>query len=87
MATNKRTHPSPSYPSFPNGARAVTLSDTDNMPTPATIYVGGAGNVAVTTFNGDDVVFVAVPAGTVLPVTVIRVWATGTLASNLLAIY
>lgn len=86
MAT-KRTHPSPSYPSFPNGARAITLSDTDNMETPATVYVGGAGNVAVTTFNGENVTFVGLPAGSVIPVTVTRVWSTGTTATNLLACY
>ena len=86
MAT-KRTHPSPSYPSFPNGARAITLSNTVNMETPATIYVGGAGNVAVTTFNGDDVIFVGMPAGGIVPVTVIRVWVTGTTATSLLACY
>lgn len=87
MATNARTHPSPTYPSFPNGARAVVQSNTLNMVTPAIIYVGGGGNVRVTTFNGDDVTFVGVLAGAVLPVQVVRVWTTGTTATNMLAIY
>ena len=41
------------------------------------IYVGGAGNVAVTTIGGDEVTFNAVPIGTVLPVQVIRVKNSG----------
>ena len=32
------------------------------------LFVGGAGNVAVTTIGGDEVTFNAVPVGTVLPV-------------------
>lgn len=86
MATNKRTHPSPSYPSFPNGARAVAQSDTVNMPTPCTVYVGGAGNVRVLTFNGDDVTFI-MPAGGTVPVTVVRVFTTNTTATGLIAVY
>jgi hypothetical protein len=86
MATNKRTHPSPSYPSFPNGARAVVQSDTVNMETPCTVYVGGAGDVKVTTFNGDEVTFAMLAGGTV-PVTVIRVWSTDTTATALVAVY
>ena len=86
MATYKRTHPSPTYPSYPNGARAVSLSDTVNMETPAVIYVGGAGDVKVTTFNGDEVTF-TMPAGGIVPVQVTRVWSTGTTASALVAVY
>lgn len=87
MATFPRTHPSPSYPSFPNGARAVVKSDSANMVTPAVIYVGGGGNVRVTTFSGDNVTFVGLGGGTILPVQVVRVWTTGTTATDLIAIY
>jgi hypothetical protein len=83
----RRTNPSPSFPSFPNGARTITLSDTVNMETPATVYVGVGGDVAVTTFNGENVTFVGLPAGSVIPVTVTRVWVTGTTAASLLACY
>ena len=41
------------------------------------LYVGGAGNVAVTTIGGDDVTFTAVPVGTVLPVQVLKVKSSG----------
>lgn len=75
---------------FPGGALAVTPSNTVNLTYPSVIYVGsvsGGATVKVTTAQGDEVTFSGVVAGTCLPVQVIRVWATGTLASSLLAIY
>lgn len=41
------------------------------------LFIGGAGNVAVTTIGGDDVIFNAVPVGTVLPVQVLKVKSSG----------
>lgn len=51
------------------------------------LYVGGAGNVSVVTIGGDIVTFFAVPVGTVLPIQVIRLRATGTTATNVLALW
>ena len=51
------------------------------------LYVGGLGDVNVITAGGDDVTFTAVPAGTFLPVQVVRVFATGTAATNILALW
>ena len=69
----------------------VTPSDTADLPygSPCRyIYVGGAGNVAVKLANDTAAItFVAVPVGTVLPVMAIKVMATGTTATNLLALY
>jgi hypothetical protein len=42
------------------------------------LYVGGAGNVTVTTLGGDDVTFNAVPVGTVLPVQVLAIKSSTT---------
>jgi hypothetical protein len=83
----KQTNYSPTFPMYPGGAATFTNSDTINLPTPSVIYVGGLGNVKVTTAQGDEVTFTNVQAGNVLPVQVIRVWATGTTASSLLRIY
>ena len=41
------------------------------------LYVGGAGNVKVTTICQDIVTFTAVPVGTVLPVQVVKVHSSG----------
>jgi hypothetical protein len=51
------------------------------------VWIGVAGNVKVTTAQGSDVVFTSVPGGTVLPVQVLRVWATGTVATNIVRIF
>lgn len=50
------------------------------------IYVGGTGTLVVTTIDGEDVTFAAVPAGTVLPVQVIKVKAAST-ATSLVALW
>lgn len=76
-------------------AAAVTPSDTANIPSVSggtndegcILYIGGTGNVKVRTIGGDDVVFAAVPAGTTLQVRVLRVFATGTAATNIVALW
>ncbi len=50
------------------------------------LYVGGFGNVAVVTVGGSDVIFAEVAAGSVLPVRVRRVKATGTTATAILGL-
>jgi hypothetical protein len=55
--------------------------------TGAFLYVGGAGNVAVTTIGGDDITFSAVPVGTILPVQVISLKSTGTTATLVNALW
>jgi hypothetical protein len=84
---SKQTNYSPTFPMFPGGATTFTSSDTENLLTPSVIYVGGTGSVKVTTAQGDETTFVGVLAGSVLPVQVIRVWATGTNATNMLRVY
>ena len=69
-------------------AFAITGNDsTDLTVTPRAIYVGGAGNVKVTTIGGDTVTFSGALAGTIIPVRVTRVFSTGTTATNLLGLY
>ena len=54
------------------------------------LYVGGAGDVKVMTASGDVVEFQNVPAGTFMPVQVLRVYATGhttAAATNIVAMW
>lgn len=81
-----RTSPSPSYPMFPEDAAAVTPSDTTTFE-PSVVYVGGDGNVKVTTAQGTDITFNGMYAGGVIPVRVKRVWATDTTATNMLRVF
>jgi hypothetical protein len=83
----KNTNYSPTFPMYPGGAIAVVPSNSVNLAYPSVIYVGGAGNVTVVTAQGDVVTFTAPAVGSVLPVQVTRVNATGTTATALVAIY
>ncbi len=77
-------------------AAAVTPSDTLNIPSLASattvnngcvLYIGGAGDLKVMTAGGDEVTFTGILAGTFLPVQVVRVFATGTTATTVLALW
>lgn len=70
-----------------HSAFAVTASDTTVLPTTRGLYIGGAGNVAVTMAeDGNNVTFVGVLAGSILPVQVTKVLATGTTATSIVAL-
>lgn len=66
---------------------AVTPHDTDRIDPTKALWVGGAGNVAVE-LVGDDasVTLVGVDAGTLLPVAAVKVLATGTTATDIVAL-
>ena len=80
-------------------AETAVQSDTVNLTTLASggvpgkaycyraLYVSGAGDVKVVTMGGSTVTFSAVPAGTVLPVAVVRVFSTGTTATGLVGMW
>lgn len=84
------------------GHRAVTItpSNTVNIPYPGdstaspntaqwpcVLYIGVGGNIRVLTEAGDDVTFVNVQDGTWFPVQVVRVFSTGTDATDIVAIW
>lgn len=66
-------------------AESVTPDDDAEITTSRALYVGGAGDVAVTMKGGGDATFSAVPAGTILPIRVTKVLeaTTATLILNL----
>ncbi len=51
------------------------------------LYVGVAGDVKVTTAGGDDVTFTGILAGSFIPVQVLKVFSTGTTATNIVALW
>ena len=73
--------------------RAITPNDSTDLPLGVCrgIYVGVTGNVSIDDLSGEtageSVVFVGLPAGSVLPVQTARVNATGTTATSLVALY
>jgi len=76
-------------------AATVTPSDTDNIPYvgyptetwPCVLYSGSGGDIRVLTAGGDDVTFTNVAAGAFLPVQVIRVFASTTSATDIIALW
>jgi hypothetical protein len=76
---------------FPTGGQTFRIyqqsSQTGLGNTGAFLFIGGAGNVAVTTIGGDDVTFNATPIGTVLPVQILKVKSTGTTATLINALW
>jgi len=69
-------------------AVAVSPNDSENLPVVARgLYVGGGGNLSVTMPRGNTVSFLGVPGGSFFPVNVARVNATGTTATDIVALY
>lgn len=65
---------------------AVTPSDTVSFSECRALYVGTGGDLSVVC-AGVTVVFANAQTGTILPVEVTRVNATGTTATNIIALY
>lgn len=64
----------------------ITTADSDLTNSARALYVGGSGNIKVTTVDGDVVTFIGCVVGTILPVSVKRVWATSTTATNIVGL-
>jgi hypothetical protein len=67
----------------------ITPSDTVDLgsgPT-AGVLVGGAGDVAAVMTNNRAVTLTGLPAGAWVPIKAKRINATGTTATNLVALY
>lgn len=75
-------------PFFPDGAKAITPNNADTFNRCVTVYVGVAGNVAVTPCNSQaNVTVTGLAAGSTIPFRVRAVLSTGTTASALVGIY
>ena len=66
-------------------AKIVTPSDTPFLACRG-IYVGGMGDVSVEMMDGDQVDFIGVAAGSILPIRVVKV-LPATTATEILALY
>lgn len=66
---------------------SVTTSDSSEIDPTRGLYIGGAGNIKVDTAAGTTVTLNNAAAGSVLPIRVKKVYATGTTATNIVALY
>lgn len=70
-----------------SGSITITPADGADLPTICHgIYVGGTGDLKVTMLDGSTPTYKAVPVGTLLPIQVSRVFATGTTATLLIGL-
>lgn len=84
-----------SHTSGPSRLEVCTPSNTTVFDCVRALWVGGAGNIAVSCEEDKDVdgaytvsrVMVGVPGGIFLPGRFRKVWATGTTATSLLLVY
>jgi hypothetical protein len=78
------------FPTTPDscaiGAIAITPADSNLSAAVRALYVGGSGNVKITDALGNATTFNAVQAGSILPVTAVRVWSTGTTATSIVGL-
>ena len=78
----------PALESPAEGLLAVTPDDeTDLAQVSRGLYIGGGGNVAVTMKDGSTGTFVGLDTAAIIPVRAVRVLATGTTATNILALF
>lgn len=75
---------------IPNDNADLTLSGgaiIEGSNNGACLYIGTGGDLKVTMLGGQTVVFTNIPDGTFMPIQVRRVWANGTNAGDILALY
>lgn len=73
---------------IPNdGEDILFVGSGDDYTRPCVLYIGGSGDLKVMTEGGDVVVFFGLNAGQFLPVNVLRVYATDTTATNMVALW
>lgn len=73
---------------FSSASQNYTIYSSGDHPNQGCVlYVGGAGDLAVVTSSGSEVTLVGVLAGSFIPVQVLRVEATNTTATNIVALW
>lgn len=78
-------------PSFGPASKLVAITKSDSTDLTASkiraLWVGGAGDVAVIALNDTAAVTIAsVPAGTLLPISVVKVMSTNTTATSIVGL-
>lgn len=70
------------------GALVVSPHDTNELTTwSRALYIGGTGAITVVTVEGQTVLISALPVGTIIPLSVKIVKATGTTATLIVALW
>jgi hypothetical protein len=73
----------------PNDSQNLVLSGSSivGIDNGACLFIGTGGNVTITTIGGQTVTLTNLADGVFIPIQVKKVFATGTTASGILALY
>ena len=70
------------------GGFTVTPHDVNDLSQPCmALWVGGDGNIKLNTVDGSTITLKGVTAGTILHIQATKVYATGTTATDIVALY
>lgn len=72
---------------FTSTGESYTVYAQNAPNNPCVLFVGTGGTLRVITAGGQDVTFQGILGGTFLPVQIIKVFKTGTTATNLIALW
>ena len=72
---------------FLSTGESYTVYAQSQVKNAAVLFIGVGGTLRVITAGGQDITFNAILGGTFLPVQVIKVFQTGTTATNLIALW
>ena len=70
---------------FPSGSETYIIYQGEN--TGCTLFVGTGGSITVLTADNNDVELAGVPDGSFIPIKVLRVYASPTSCSNIIALW
>lgn len=68
-------------------AAVIVPNDSNEFDPTSAFYVGADGNVTVQTASGSVVTFVGVLGGSIIPLRIVKVFATNTTATDIIALY
>jgi hypothetical protein len=72
----------------PEDAAAIEPSDSEALPhVTRALYVGGGGSVRLRVLGGGEVTLAGLAAGSLVPIRVVQVFATGTTATALVGLW
>ena len=73
----------------PNDSQNLVLSGSSivGIDNGACLFIGTGGNITITTIGGQTVTLTNLADGVFIPIQVKKVFATGTTASDILALY
>ena len=72
---------------FLAAGNAYTIYSRNTKNEGCVLYVGTGGNIRVLTHGNDDVTFANIVGGSFLPVQVLKVFSTGTVAADIVALW